>query len=148
MTWLCCHYCQLWKHLKLFLVFHSWISRTVAGWVYQQRSKYSQVKIIEPARTDANYAILTKLTKPVDEKKPASNLLSTQSVGFEQTFMIFFLFFFFNWDSLHARLNSRYQAWSYKKEITKKITGYRKSVQKEPTVKRCLLILDLKPLRS
>ena len=30
----------------------------------------------------------------------------------------------------------------------KKITGYRKSVQKEPTVKRCLLILDLKPLRS
>ena len=25
---------------------------------------------------------------------------------------------------------------------------YRKSVQKEPTVKRCLLILDLNPLRS
>ena len=35
-----------------------------------------------------------------------------------------------------------------KKKITKKITGYRKSVYKEPTVKRCLLILDLKPLRS
>ena len=54
--------------------------------------------------------------------------------------MIFFLFFFFNWDSLHARLNSRYEAWSYKKEITKKITGYRKSVQKEPTVKRWLVV--------
>ena len=26
--------------------------------------------------------------------------------------------------------------------------AYRKSVQKEPTVKRCLLILELKPLRS
>ena len=26
--------------------------------------------------------------------------------------------------------------------------AYRKSVQKEPTVKGCLLILDLKPLRS
>ena len=25
--------------------------------------------------------------------------------------------------------------------------AYRKSVRKEPTVKRCLLILDLKPLR-
>ena len=57
--------------------------------------------------------------------------------------------FFFNWDSLHARLNSHYEAWSYKKKkSTKKITGYRKSVQKEHTVKRCLLIPALKPLRS
>ena len=38
-------------------------------------------------------------------------------------------FFFFNWDSLHARLNSHYEAWSYKKKkSTKKITGYKKSV--------------------
>ena len=51
---------------------------------------------------------------------------------------------FFNWDSLHARLNSHYKAWSYKKKKHKKIKAYRKSVQKEPTVKRCLLILDLK----
>ena len=35
-----------------------------------------------------------------------------------------------------------------RKEAEKKITGYRKSVKKEPTVKRGLLILDLKPLRS
>ena len=35
--------------------------------------------------------------------------------------------YFFNWDSLHARLNSHYEAWSYKKESTKKITGCRKS---------------------
>ena len=35
-----------------------------------------------------------------------------------------------------------------RKKSTKKITGYRKSVQKEPAVKICLLILDLKPLRS
>ena len=26
------------------------------------------------------------------------------------------LVFFFNWDSLHARLNSHYEAWSYKKK--------------------------------
>ena len=38
------------------------------------------------------------------------------------------LLFFFNWDSLHAKLNSYYEAWSYKKRSTKKITGYRKSV--------------------
>ena len=43
-----------------------------------------------------------------------------------QTYL--FVFFFFNWDSPHARLNSHYKAWSYKKESTKKITGYRKSV--------------------
>ena len=52
-------------------------------------------------------------------------------------------FFFKNWDSLHARLNSHYEAWSYKKKKHKKITACRKL-----TVKRCLLILDLKPLRS
>ena len=35
---------------------------------------------------------------------------------------------FLNWDSLHARLNSYYEAWSYKKKKHKKITAYRKSV--------------------
>ena len=29
-------------------------------------------------------------------------------------------FFFFNWDSLHARLNSHYEAWSYKKKKAQK----------------------------
>ena len=29
-------------------------------------------------------------------------------------------FVFFNWDSLHARLNFHYEAWSYKKGSTKK----------------------------
>ena len=53
-----------------------------------------------------------------------------------------------NWDSLHARLNSHYEAQSYQKKKHKKIKAYRKSVQEEPTVKRCLLILNLKPFRS
>ena len=35
-----------------------------------------------------------------------------------------------------------------KKKKYKKVKVYRKSVKKEPTVKRCLLILDLKTLRS
>ena len=30
--------------------------------------------------------------------------------------------FFLNWDSLHARLNSHYQAWSYKEKKPKKVT--------------------------
>ena len=55
---------------------------------------------------------------------------------------------FFNWDSLHTRLNCHYNDWSYKKKKHKKIKAYRKSVWKEPTAKKCLLILDLKPFRS
>ena len=49
---------------------------------------------------------------------------------------------------VHARLNSHYEAWSYKKKKHKKIKAYRKSLSKELRVKRCLLILDLKPYRS
>ena len=45
-----------------------------------------------------------------------------------KSFINISMVFFFNWDSLHARLNSHYQAWSYKKGSTKKITRYRKSV--------------------
>ena len=46
------------------------------------------------------------------------------------------LIVFFNWDSLHARLNSHYEAWSYKKKKHKKVKAYRKSNEKEPAVKR------------
>ena len=35
---------------------------------------------------------------------------------------------FFNWDSLHARLNSHYKAWSYKKKKHKKFKAYGKSI--------------------
>ena len=31
--------------------------------------------------------------------------------------------FFFNWDSLHVKLNSHYKVWSYKKKKHKKITA-------------------------
>ena len=39
-------------------------------------------------------------------------------------FLSAYLLFFFNWDSLHARLNSHYKAWSYKKKKHKKIKAY------------------------
>ena len=42
---------------------------------------------------------------------------------------------------------SLHEAWSYKKKKYKMIKQYRKSV-KEPTDKRCMLTLDLKPFRS
>ena len=54
--------------------------------------------------------------------------------------------FFYYLDSLHTRLNSHYEVWGYKKK-EKKIKVHRKSIYKEPTDQKCLLILDLKPLR-
>ena len=39
------------------------------------------------ARTDSNYAILTKRVKLQHEKKTVSNVLSMQSIRFEQKFM-------------------------------------------------------------
>ena len=65
----------------------------------------------------------------------------------EITSHLFFLLLL-NWGSRHARLNSHYKAWSYKKKEHKKIKAYRKSLYKEPTVNRCMLMLDLKPLIS
>ena len=59
-----------------------------------------------------------------------------------------FISLFFHWNSLHAKLKSHCKSWSYKKKKYKKIRAYRKSVQKKPIVKRCLLILDLKLFRS
>ena len=46
------------------------------------------------------------------------------------TFLVPFYpaFFFFNWYSLRARLNSHYEAWSYKKRKHKKVKAYRKSI--------------------
>ena len=54
--------------------------------------------------------------------------------------------FSYNWDSLHARLNSHYEAWSYKKTKCKKVKAYKKSRELED--KRCLLTLNLKSFRS
>ena len=55
---------------------------------------------------------------------------------------------FFNWDSIHARLNSHCKAWNYKKKKNKKTEASRKSLSKEPTINWCMLIPDLKPFTS
>ena len=60
----------------------------------------------------------------------------------------YYFSFFLNCNSLHAMLNSHYEAWSYKKKKHEKIKAYTKSAQKKTTVKRYLLILDFKPFRS
>ena len=58
----------------LYLVFHCWICGSVAGGVYQQWSKYKQIKIMKHGNTGTSYAILTKRVRVQHEKKPVSNL--------------------------------------------------------------------------
>ena len=60
--------------------------------------------------------------------------------------MLFVDLLLFSWDSLHAGLNSHHEAWSYKKKKHKKVKTYTKFLKLKATVKRCLLILVLKPL--
>ena len=55
------------------------------------------------------------------------------------------LFFYLKLGFTPCKAERHYKAWSYKKKKHKKIKTYRKSVLKEPAVKRCLLILDLNP---
>ena len=57
---------------------------------------------------------------------------------------------FFNWDSIHARLNSHYEAWSYKKKAQKRLQDTENLFRKNlyTVKKRRVLILDLKPLGS
>ena len=55
---------------------------------------------------------------------------------------------FFSWELFFLQdWNNHYEAWNYMKKKHKKIKACRKSIKKKPTVKRCLLILDLKPIR-
>ena len=65
-------------------------------------------------------------SKNIFFKKMDSRVLQTSVMKFFEENSFYFLFF--NWDSLHARLNSHYEAWSYKKKKHKKVTSYRKSV--------------------
>ena len=58
-----------------------------------------------------------------------------------------FLFFFFKLGFTLCKAKRPLRGMELPEKKHKKITGYRKSVQKDPAVKRCLLILDLKPLR-
>ena len=58
---------------------------------------------------------------------PLSNIADVVSHP-DHTCMKSNFFFFFDWDSLHARLDSHYEAWSCKKKKHKKIKAYMKSV--------------------
>ena len=51
-------------------------------------------------------------------------------------------------DLLQCKTEQPLQGMELQKKNHKKIKAYRKSFWKEPTVNRCLLVLDLNPFRS
>ena len=71
---------------------------------------------------DMSYIIKgNRLKRDSDETKESIGML-------EKEVLELFFFFFLNWYSLHARLNSHYEAWSYKKRKHKKVKAYRISM--------------------
>ena len=79
----------------------------------------------------ANFLVLVLLLKIEDIENILLlvGIMLVRSLLSSFSYYYFFLYLlFFNWGSLHARLNSHYEAWSYKKGSTQKITWYRKSV--------------------
>ena len=87
------------------------------------RFSYISIYLIENGAMYKNIYIIIPLTGL------CFDIASLGLVSLEQFLLTFFhstFFFLKKWNSLHARLNSHYKAWSYKKH--KKITAYRKSV--------------------
>ena len=73
-------------------------------------------------------------------------LSNIAGIHFVMTCLQLFFFYFFKFFFLIGINSMQAQAATTRQH--KEIKAYKKSVQKEPGVKRCLLILDLKPFRS
>ena len=55
---------------------------------------------------------------------------------------------FFNWDSLHAKLISQHEEWSYKKKKRKNIKSIQENSLERIQRLKSPITLDLKPFRS
>ena len=75
-----------------------------------------------------NESIISVKESIINDLKEENKLLKKKVLNLEHKLSQSEAHFFFYRDSLHAKLNSHYEAWSYKKRTTKKTTGYRKSV--------------------
>ena len=105
---------------------------------------------------------LEQLTKSVPVAEPPSSKMSSYKTSLKWPQRLccmrivvssvmkrgaIFWIIFFNWDLLHAWQNlATMRHGVTRKRSTKRLKAYRKSVQKEPRIKMCLLILGLKPL--
>ena len=74
-------------------------------------------------------AIVEDLTNQI-QKDAFSIICIDAAAGIKLQWSREYIYSFFNWDSLHARLNYDYKAWSYKKKKHKKIKAYRNLLTK------------------
>ena len=89
------------------------------GSAFEEKSSLKMLRLTFSSKLDrATYIISIAKTA---SKKIGALIHSMKFVSPE-----FALYLFCNWDSLHARLNSHYKAWKYKKKKHKKIKTYRK----------------------
>ena len=98
--------------------FESWLNLMIVSMFRSESRKVGAFKIVNPKHIDCT---------PMQNS--TLSVLTSLSTGLKYLIVTQKLFsFFFNWDSLHARLSSHYKAWSYKKKKHKKIKSYRKSL--------------------
>ena len=98
--------------------FESWLNLMIVSMFRSESRKVGAFKIVNPKHIDCT---------PMQNS--TLSVLTSLSTGLKYLIVTQKLFsFFFNWDSLHARLSSHYKAWSYKKKKDKKIKSYRKSL--------------------
>ena len=96
----------------------SWLNLMIVSMFRSESRKVGAFKIVNPKHIDCT---------PMQNS--TLSVLTSLSTGLKYLIVTQKLFsFFFNWDSLHARLSSHYKAWSYKKKKHKKIKSYRKSL--------------------
>ena len=89
------------------------------GSVFEEKSSFKILGVTFSSKMDWGTYIIS-ITKTASKKIEAL-IHSMKFLSPE-----FALYLFFNWHSLHARLNSHYKAWKYKKKNHKKIKAWRK----------------------
>ena len=143
-SWICCSLCKQRSHSSCAAISPKDIKKYTNHSIYYIYL-YCSIKKIKNNKTLVKNIInllKTNTDSNSQDKENTNPVEESPEPTKRQQLPELYLIDFFYWDSLHARLNIHYKVGSHKKRSAKKITGYRKFVWKDPTIKRCLLILD------
>ena len=90
------------------------------GSVFEEKSSFKILRVTLSSKLDWETYIISIVK--TTSKKIGALIHSMKFLSLEVVLYLFLK----NWDSLHARPNSHYKAWKYKKKKHKKIKAYRK----------------------
>ena len=127
-SYICCHLNKQTNEKKPIRFSRAWSLQKSHYFIgrLRENSWYSSFNFLKARRvqvraiSDRNWKMCVMVFK--------IELLSVCASASSPCILLLLLLLFFNWDLLHARLNSHYEAWSYKKRSRKKVYRYRKSV--------------------